>query len=161
MLHRASGSKTQRFIVLATDGLWDVFTNEEVIQFIEDHWDEEGHGAKAAAREAFNRYVSWKYPFLVQLHSGFLVWSVHWRGTYLVLSRTGSFNVYVPWNDLYLVLLCSGFLDSMCLKIVDCLERRLCSTRIYIHEQGVIDSMCVLVFDPLDGQSLLRSHIVS
>ena len=48
-------SKTQRFILLATDGLWDVFSNHEAVQFIEDNWETPGHGCRALAREAYHR----------------------------------------------------------------------------------------------------------
>jgi serine/threonine protein phosphatase PrpC len=48
-------SKSQRFILLATDGLWDVFSNHEAVQFIEDNWETPGHGCRALAREAYQR----------------------------------------------------------------------------------------------------------
>jgi len=41
--------------VLASDGLWDVLTADEVRAIVETHWGEEGRGAKQLADEAFAR----------------------------------------------------------------------------------------------------------
>ena len=46
---------SQRFAALATDGVWDVMSNQEVMDMISDAWLEEGHGAQRVALEAFNR----------------------------------------------------------------------------------------------------------
>ncbi|KAK8388268.1 hypothetical protein O3P69_020274 [Scylla paramamosain] len=43
------------FIILATDGLWDVMTNEEAVAFVRDHLHEPDHGAKALTMHAFHR----------------------------------------------------------------------------------------------------------
>lgn len=43
------------FIILATDGLWDVMTNEEAVAFVRDHLHERDHGAKALTMHAFHR----------------------------------------------------------------------------------------------------------
>ena len=43
------------FIILATDGLWDVFTNEEAVDFIRTKLHEPYFGARSLVVEAFNR----------------------------------------------------------------------------------------------------------
>ncbi|RUS77249.1 hypothetical protein EGW08_015002, partial [Elysia chlorotica] len=43
------------FIVLASDGLWDVFSNEDVVQFISERLDEPHFGAKSLALQAYYR----------------------------------------------------------------------------------------------------------
>uniref|UniRef100_A0A0K8TR79 Putative serine/threonine protein phosphatase n=1 Tax=Tabanus bromius TaxID=304241 RepID=A0A0K8TR79_TABBR len=43
------------FIILASDGLWDTFTNEEAVTFVKDHINETGFGAKNLALEAYHR----------------------------------------------------------------------------------------------------------
>lgn len=43
------------FIILATDGLWDVMSNEEAVAFVRDHLHEPDHGAKALTMHAFHR----------------------------------------------------------------------------------------------------------
>jgi len=43
------------FIILATDGLWDVFTNAEAVRFIHSHMGETDYGAKSLAIEAHAR----------------------------------------------------------------------------------------------------------
>ncbi|KAK3769916.1 hypothetical protein RRG08_048127 [Elysia crispata] len=43
------------FIVLASDGLWDVFNNEDVVQFISERLDEPHFGAKSLALQAYYR----------------------------------------------------------------------------------------------------------
>eukprot|EP00802_Teleaulax_amphioxeia_P021873 Tamp_22264.p1 GENE.Tamp_22264~~Tamp_22264.p1 ORF type:complete len:284 (-),score=33.99 Tamp_22264:235-1086(-) len=48
-------SVTHRFAALATDGVWDVMTNQEVMDLIADNWHQEGHGARVVALEAYNR----------------------------------------------------------------------------------------------------------
>ncbi|XP_013778235.1 protein phosphatase 1L-like [Limulus polyphemus] len=44
-----------RFMVLATDGLWDIFTNEEAVTYISEHLDEPFLGAKSLATQAYVR----------------------------------------------------------------------------------------------------------
>ncbi|KAG0711393.1 Protein phosphatase 1L [Chionoecetes opilio] len=43
------------FIILATDGLWDVMTNEEAVAFVRDHLHEADHGAKSLTMHAYYR----------------------------------------------------------------------------------------------------------
>lgn len=43
------------FVVLASDGLWDVFSNEDVVQFISERLDEPHFGAKSLALQAYYR----------------------------------------------------------------------------------------------------------
>jgi protein phosphatase 1L len=44
-----------RFIILATDGLWDAFSNEEAVQFIKERLHEPHYGAKSIVLQAFYR----------------------------------------------------------------------------------------------------------
>uniref|UniRef100_A0A336MQ83 CSON015220 protein n=1 Tax=Culicoides sonorensis TaxID=179676 RepID=A0A336MQ83_CULSO len=44
-----------QFIILASDGLWDVFQNEEAVAYIKEHIDEPHFGAKSICLEAFTR----------------------------------------------------------------------------------------------------------
>lgn len=44
-----------KFIILASDGLWDTFSNEEAVAFIKDHLDEPHFGAKSITIESYNR----------------------------------------------------------------------------------------------------------
>jgi len=48
-------SNTHKFAALATDGVWDVLSNQEVVDMIAESWDEEGHGARRVCHEAYNR----------------------------------------------------------------------------------------------------------
>lgn len=43
------------FLILATDGLWDTFTNEEAVAFIRDRLDEPHFGAKSITLQSYNR----------------------------------------------------------------------------------------------------------
>lgn len=43
------------FIVMASDGLWDVFSNEDAVQFISERLDEPHFGAKSLALQAYYR----------------------------------------------------------------------------------------------------------
>ena len=43
------------FLVLASDGLWDVFTNQEATDYISKHLDEPHFGAKSISIEAYMR----------------------------------------------------------------------------------------------------------
>ncbi|XP_059167936.1 LOW QUALITY PROTEIN: protein phosphatase 1L-like [Physella acuta] len=43
------------FIILATDGLWDVFSNEDAVRFISERLDEPHLGAKSLALQAYYR----------------------------------------------------------------------------------------------------------
>ncbi|XP_058447964.1 protein phosphatase 1L isoform X2 [Malaya genurostris] len=43
------------FLILATDGLWDTFTNEEAVAFIRERIDEPHFGAKSITLQAYNR----------------------------------------------------------------------------------------------------------
>lgn len=44
-----------KFIVLASDGLWDTFNNDEAVAFIKDKLDEPHFGAKSIVIESYNR----------------------------------------------------------------------------------------------------------
>ncbi|XP_050426045.1 protein phosphatase 1L [Adelges cooleyi] len=44
-----------QFIVLASDGLWDTFTNEEAVECIKHHIDDSFYGAKYLTLQSFNR----------------------------------------------------------------------------------------------------------
>lgn len=53
---RCIGRKnTQQFVALASDGVWDVMTNEEVAAVIRREWNKEGKGARQVAMEAYIR----------------------------------------------------------------------------------------------------------
>lgn len=43
------------FLVLASDGLWDTFTNEEAVRFIKERLDESDYGAKSLTLQAYYR----------------------------------------------------------------------------------------------------------
>lgn len=43
------------FLVLASDGLWDTFTNEEAVAFIKEHLDEPHYGAKSLTLQSYYR----------------------------------------------------------------------------------------------------------
>lgn len=43
------------FIILASDGLWDTFTNEEAVAFIKDRLHEDDYGAKSITIQSYNR----------------------------------------------------------------------------------------------------------
>uniref|UniRef100_U5EEM8 Putative cell adhesion n=1 Tax=Corethrella appendiculata TaxID=1370023 RepID=U5EEM8_9DIPT len=43
------------FVILATDGLWDTFSNEEAVAYIKDHLNEPHFGAKSLALQSYNR----------------------------------------------------------------------------------------------------------
>lgn len=43
------------FLVLASDGLWDTFTNEEAVKFIKERLDEPDYGAKSLTLQAYYR----------------------------------------------------------------------------------------------------------
>ena len=43
------------FVILATDGLWDVLTNEEAVAFVRDHIHESDYGAKSLVLHAYYR----------------------------------------------------------------------------------------------------------
>lgn len=44
-----------QFVILASDGLWDVFQNEEAVAYIKEHIDEPHFGAKSICLEAWTR----------------------------------------------------------------------------------------------------------
>lgn len=44
-----------RFLILASDGLWDTFSNEEACSFIQEHLKESDFGAKSLAMESYKR----------------------------------------------------------------------------------------------------------
>lgn len=44
-----------RFLILASDGLWDTFSNEEACSFVQDHLKEADFGAKSLAMESYKR----------------------------------------------------------------------------------------------------------
>ena len=39
---------TEEFVVMATDGLWDVVSSEDAVAFVWDHWRMADHGELAA-----------------------------------------------------------------------------------------------------------------
>ncbi|XP_055550321.1 protein phosphatase 1L isoform X2 [Wyeomyia smithii] len=43
------------FLILASDGLWDTFSNEEAVAFIRDRLDEPHFGAKSITLQSYNR----------------------------------------------------------------------------------------------------------
>lgn len=43
------------FLILASDGLWDTFTNEEAINFVKDHLNDSDFGAKKLTLQAYYR----------------------------------------------------------------------------------------------------------
>lgn len=43
------------FLVLASDGLWDTFSNEEAVKFIKERLDESDYGAKSLTLQAYYR----------------------------------------------------------------------------------------------------------
>lgn len=43
------------FLILASDGLWDTFTNEEAVAFIRERLDEPHFGAKSITLQSYNR----------------------------------------------------------------------------------------------------------
>ncbi|XP_055386661.1 protein phosphatase 1L isoform X2 [Condylostylus longicornis] len=43
------------FIILASDGLWDTFSNEEAVAFVKDHLNEPNFGAKALSLQSYYR----------------------------------------------------------------------------------------------------------
>ena len=44
-----------RFMILATDGLWDAFSNEEAVMYIKERLDEPHFGAKSIVLQAYYR----------------------------------------------------------------------------------------------------------
>lgn len=44
-----------QFIILASDGLWDTFSNEEAVAYIKERLDEQHFGAKSIVLESYNR----------------------------------------------------------------------------------------------------------
>lgn len=44
-----------QFLILATDGLWDTFTNEEAVAYIRERLDEPHFGAKSITLQSYNR----------------------------------------------------------------------------------------------------------
>ncbi len=44
-----------KFMILATDGLWDAFSNEEAVEFIKERLDEPHFGAKSIVLQAYYR----------------------------------------------------------------------------------------------------------
>lgn len=44
-----------QFMILATDGLWDAFTNEEAVSYIKERLDEPHFGAKSIVLQAYYR----------------------------------------------------------------------------------------------------------
>lgn len=43
------------FIILATDGLWDTFTNEEAVAFVKERLHEPFYGAKSLTLQSYYR----------------------------------------------------------------------------------------------------------
>ena len=44
------------FLILASDGLWDTFTNEEAVAFIKERINEPHFGAKSITLQSYYRY---------------------------------------------------------------------------------------------------------
>lgn len=44
-----------QFLILASDGLWDTFTNEEAVAYVRERLDEPHFGAKSIALQSYNR----------------------------------------------------------------------------------------------------------
>ncbi|XP_030383470.1 protein phosphatase 1L isoform X2 [Scaptodrosophila lebanonensis] len=44
-----------KFLILASDGLWDTFSNEEACSFVNEHLKEADYGAKSLAMESYKR----------------------------------------------------------------------------------------------------------
>ena len=44
-----------KFMILATDGLWDAFSNEEAVAFVSERLDEPHFGAKSLVLQAYYR----------------------------------------------------------------------------------------------------------
>jgi len=44
-----------QFMILATDGLWDCFGNQEAVDFVRERLDEPHHGAKSLVLQAYYR----------------------------------------------------------------------------------------------------------
>lgn len=42
-------------MILATDGLWDEFSNEDAVAYIRDHFKEKYYGAQSIAMEAYKK----------------------------------------------------------------------------------------------------------
>lgn len=49
------GELQPQFMILATDGLWDAFTNEEAVSYIKERLDEPHFGAKSIVLQAYYR----------------------------------------------------------------------------------------------------------
>jgi len=43
------------FLILASDGLWDTFSNEEACTFVQEHLKESDFGAKSLVMESYKR----------------------------------------------------------------------------------------------------------
>jgi len=44
-----------QFMILASDGLWDAFSNDEACSYVRDHLDEPHFGAKSIVLQAYYR----------------------------------------------------------------------------------------------------------
>jgi len=44
-----------QFLILASDGLWDAFSNDEACMYIREHLDEPHYGAKSIVLQAYYR----------------------------------------------------------------------------------------------------------
>ena len=44
-----------QFLILASDGLWDTFSNEEAVAYIRDHLNEPHFGAKSITLQSYAR----------------------------------------------------------------------------------------------------------
>ena len=45
------------FLILASDGLWDTFTNDEAVAFIKERINEPHYGAKSITLQSYHRYA--------------------------------------------------------------------------------------------------------
>tara|TARA_Y100000768_G_scaffold198226_1_gene149000 strand:- start:14427 stop:15215 length:789 start_codon:yes stop_codon:yes gene_type:complete len=54
-IYRVTLNKHDKFMVMACDGLWDVMTNQDVVDFILKHIDNKKNIAKLLTQEAYNK----------------------------------------------------------------------------------------------------------
>lgn len=64
--------RSPQFLILATDGLWDTFSNKEAVAYIREHLDEPDFGAKSLTLESYARGSSDNIATIVIVfHNGF------------------------------------------------------------------------------------------
>lgn len=69
------------FLVLASDGLWDTFSNEEAIAFIKERLDEPHFGAKSITLTSYHRYINNYFYFIKYIQLTFLLLVRNFRGS--------------------------------------------------------------------------------